>query len=268
MKWHYDLTGAEPIIRDLPVYDATSLANGELLMLGTTANSTADGGVSLITAGTGTSGNDAIDAVGILTESTYESGGTAPTRTIDSTSGVYFGKTIINPFAVYLAEVNKAAAQDIAVESSSTTTTIYETLSAIGATNLDGYWVLFTDVSTTAAVKGCLRMITDNGATTFTIPALPATPATTDVYIFANPVHAYIPALLSGDARTINCGGVTLDAPEGATNLRCLCSYASSDKVSVFPLKTYVHGGTMNLGTGASLFEDIMMKDHLYGVQE
>ena len=33
MRFHYDLCGAEAVIRDVPVYDATSIAAGELLKL-------------------------------------------------------------------------------------------------------------------------------------------------------------------------------------------------------------------------------------------
>ena len=35
-RWHYDLTGAEPIFMEMPVYDSSNLDNGELLQLGTT----------------------------------------------------------------------------------------------------------------------------------------------------------------------------------------------------------------------------------------
>lgn len=265
MRWYYDITGAEPIIRDCPVYDASSLADGELLMLGTTANNSADGGISLITAGTGTAGNDAVDAVGILTEDTYES--TAPSRTVDNTSGVYLGKVIINPFAVYLAEYDNGTSYDIAVESSSTTTTIYETLSTITANNLDGYWVLFVNCST-SGVGGSLRMLTANAATTFTIPALSATPSTSDNYIFANPAHSYAVRLTSGDAVDLDCTP-TLDAPEAATNIRVLQSFVQGDAQPFVPLQSYVSpNATINVGSNGRLFAAILCKDHLYGAQE
>ena len=35
-KWRYDITGAEPIVRDMPVYDAATLVYGEYVMKGTT----------------------------------------------------------------------------------------------------------------------------------------------------------------------------------------------------------------------------------------
>lgn len=262
MRWHYDLTGAEPIIRDLPVYDGTSLANGELMMLGTTANNSADGGISLITAANGTVATQATNAVGILTESTYEVGGTAPTRTNVNTSGVYLGKVIINPMAVYLCEVSNAAAQDVAVESSSTTTTIKETVTA---NSCDGYWILFVNCAT-AAIEGSLRQILTTDSTTgVTIAALDATPTTSDNYIIGHPVHALGQLLISGDGTSMTSTGTLLvAASEGSLLLRVLQSYVSSPSVSLTPLMSYISPGQINVGDGGKLFNDLVMLDSAY----
>ena len=37
MKWSYDLAGAEPIIKDEPIYNANIIGQGEYLMVGTSA---------------------------------------------------------------------------------------------------------------------------------------------------------------------------------------------------------------------------------------
>ena len=51
MKWAYDLTGAEPIIKDIPVYDAATIAAGELVMLGASAYTAgADAGYAAVSA--------------------------------------------------------------------------------------------------------------------------------------------------------------------------------------------------------------------------
>ena len=123
MRWTYDLCGSEPIIKDCPVYDAIELVNGELLMKGATVAGTADGFVSLITAASNDGTTDAVDAVGILNESKYDDT-TTPSSTFAATAGVRMGKVIINPFAVYRAEYFQTGAYDIAVEASSTTTSI------------------------------------------------------------------------------------------------------------------------------------------------
>jgi len=264
MRFSYDLTGAEPIIRDMAVYDAALLANGELLQLGTSANTTADGGISLITAYNSTAASSAIDAVGILTESTYAA--SAPDRTPVDTSGVYMGKVIINPFAVYMAQVDDSTGDDVAVESSSTTVLIKETLSTIGASGVGGYWVLFTNCST-PGLDGQLRFITDNDADDFDIPALPSTPSTSDNYIFANPANAYA-CNLNAEATGLT-SDKTLDVPEGATNLRVIRSYAGSNSNPIVPLLSYISpAASSQLGSGAKLYSDIVLKDHLFGAQE
>jgi len=264
MRFHYDLAGADPILADEPVYDAALLANGELLMLGTSNNNTADGGVSLVTAYSATAANSAVDAVGILQDSTFVSGGTVPDETVDdTTNGVRMGKVILNPHAVYIAEVDQSTGDDVAVESSSTTTTIKETIAS--ANTLDGYWVLFVNCST-SGIGGTLRMITANGTADFTIPALPATPSTSDNYIFVNPAHAYA-CNLNAEATKLT-SDKTLTAPEGATNIRVVRSYCSGDGLPLTMLKSYLEPGQINLGSDAHLFADIVLKDHLYGPQE
>ena len=264
MRWSFDLTGAEPIVRDCAVYDGALLANGEMLMMGTSSNVSADGGISLVTAYSSTAANSAVNAVGILTESTYAA--SAPDRTVDDTSGVYLGKTIINPFAVYMAQVDGSTGDDIAVESSSTTVLIKETLSTIGADGLDGYWVLFTNCAT-AGLDGQLRMITGNDTDDFDIPALPSTPTTSDNYIFANPAFAQ-PCNLNAEATGLT-SDKTLDAPEGGTNLRVINSYAKSTTGPMVPLLSYVSpAGSSTLGSGAKLYSELVMKDHAFGSQE
>ena len=51
MKWSYDLAGAEPIIKDEPVYNANIVGVGEYLMVGTSAwTAGADAGYGLVNA--------------------------------------------------------------------------------------------------------------------------------------------------------------------------------------------------------------------------
>ena len=274
MRWAYDLTGAEPIIKDIPVYDAALLDNGELLMKGTEVVGTTNGGISAITAYNATAANSAIDAIGILQESTYESGGTAPTTVYAGTgsSGVYLGKTIINPFAVYRAEVNQASTTDVACESSSTTTNIYETIAttdeAIGA------WIYFTGTSTTAAIKYSLRCITDSETTYAVVPALDATPATTDVYIIIQPAHQY-----SLNLDPVSKGMDSVDtltaAMSNATgdNLRIVDAWVESAGLGMLSLCGYVNRdlnislGSMKLDSSAKFYNDIVMKDHIFNAE-
>ena len=70
MKWAYDLCGAEPIIKDEIVYDAATIAYGEMVMLATGDFTAGTGsGNGLITAYNSTAAaSHAVDAVGISLE--------------------------------------------------------------------------------------------------------------------------------------------------------------------------------------------------------
>jgi len=277
MRWTSDLTGAEPIVRDMPVYDGSDLRNGELLMKGTTTDGTVDGAVSLITAYNATPGSSAIDTVGILQESTYESSGTEPSRTWANTSGVYYGKVIINPFAVYRAEILQDTGNDVAVESSSTTVNIYETIAT--ADEAIGCYIYFTHSSASAAIEGSLRMITDNETTYAVVPALKATPTTSDLYIIIQPPHQY-PLNLDTNAVGISSLETLTDVMTnadsgGATNLRIVETWIESPSVGMCPLRGYKDAdsaavwATMDgLDSSTKFYHDIIMKDHLFGVQE
>jgi hypothetical protein len=63
-RWRYDLTGAEPIVRDVPIYAASKIANGELLMEAATGG-TAQAGFITCNALTTTAG---VDALGVCLE--------------------------------------------------------------------------------------------------------------------------------------------------------------------------------------------------------
>jgi len=256
MRWTYDLTGAEPIIRDLPVYDATSLYNGELLMLGTTdPDSNADQGISLITAYVSDSATEAIDVAGILTEKTYES--TAPSRIYATdTSGVYYGKVIINPFAVYRAEYLQDTSNDVAITSTSSTTLTVSSLED----DLDGGWVFFPLTST--GVKNSLRFITTSASGSCVMDsALTASGTSADTIIKILPQHHQLVALDTGAV-----GLSSVDAKAGSTTaIIILENYLQSFSHTMQPLRRITHAGLNNL-TNAKFYADILCTDHLFNV--
>jgi len=137
MRFHYDFCNAEPIIRDVNVYDATGLVEGELLMLGNTSKDGGadDDGTAFQTAYEG-GATDAVDALGICLETI--SCTVAPGSATEAGS---YAKCQINPFAVYLAEYSQAAADDVAITTAWTGTTL-----TIGS--LEDNWIL----------AGCLQV--------------------------------------------------------------------------------------------------------------
>lgn len=262
MRFHYDLTGAEPIIKDYPVYDASLLNQGELLMLGTTdPDSSADMSLSLITAYNATAANSAIDAIGILNENTYASSN-APDGAPDSAPD--YGKVIVNPFAVYMAEQNMDTSNDVALTSTSTTTVTISSL----ADDIDGYWVYFP--LTKAGTKGSLRLLTAAASGSATMDsALTAAGDSSDTAVLISPPLKYSFNLdsLATKVSSSNC-----QAANEATNIRIVETYIDRDG-GIELMRPAVHKALNDLdkvkgGNGPKFYYDLLLKDHIFGVQE
>jgi len=264
MRYHYDLTHAEAIIKDLPVFDATSLASGELLMLGTSdPDAGNDKGLALVTAATGTAANDAVDAVGILNENTYASSN-APDNDPAATAGPNYGKVIVNPFAVYMVEHSLAAADDQAITSTAGATL---TVAAL-ADDIDGYYVYFP--LNDAGVKGSLRLLTAAAGGTATMDsALVANGTAADTAVLIAPPMKYSFELTSDGTKVTS---TDLQAAADATNLRIIETWIDKDE-GIELLRPTNGSGVNNLhlikgGFGPKFYYDIMLKDHAFGVQE
>lgn len=263
MRWHYDLTHAEPIIKDLPVYDATSLAQGELLQLGATdPDSGADKGLALVTAYNATAANSATNAVGILNENTYAS--TAPDNDPASTGGPNYGKVIVNPFAVYMAEHSLAAADDVAITSTSGTTLTVASL----ADDIDGFYAYFP--TATAGVQGSLRLLTASASGSATMDsALSVDGTASDTVVLIAPPTKYSFNLTSDGVKVASGDG---QAAANATNLRVIETWI--DKDEGIELLRPTNGNAVDdldvkrSGFGPQFFYDIVLKDHAFGVQE
>ncbi len=255
MRWTSDLTGADPIIRDHLVYDAALLDYGELLMLGATA---ATDQPALITAYNATDANSAIDAVGMLNEDTYESGGTVPSGDPASSSGNY-GKVIINPFSVYRVEASQAAADDVAITSTSTTTITVSSLSD----NIDGYWVY----SPVGDSIGSLRLLTAAASGSATMDsAWPVTGDSSDTIIVVVPPFMYANNI---EATAKNSASGNAQAISGATNMRVVQTIIQQADGRIEPLTVSFAGlDNLNVGNGVKFFNDVVLKDHAFGAQE
>lgn len=265
MRWNYDITGAEMIIKDEPVYDSSAIAKGELLMLGTTdPDSGNDEGISLVTAYSSTDANSAIDAVGISLEDKDTNDSPGVDSAYSTTTGPCYAKVIINPFAVYQAEHSLAAADDQAITSTSTTTVTIASLSD----DIDGSWVYFP--LTQSGVKGSLRLLTAAASGSATMDSALDTDGTasdTAVIItppnrYANNLNAAATKIASGDCQSIN----------GATNIRVLQTYIDRDQ-GLEIMRPAIHNGIDDLDkvkadNGPKFYYDLLLKDHAFGVQE
>jgi len=264
MRYHYSLVpGDEPIIKDMPVYDAEGLQNGALLQLGDTdPDSNADQGISLIAAygSAGSSSSTCVDCVGILQDSTYES--TTPSNIYATNSnGAKYGKVIINPFAVYCAEYLQDTTNDVAVISSVSTSVTIDNIED----DIDGGWLYFP--LTRSGVAKSLRFITadSNATSTATIDTALVTAAnSTDTIIKILPVHHKLTQLNARSTGKSNSSvGLSSVAFTGASTRLCILeNYISSDGHGFEPLRRPSHANLNNL-SNAKFYADIVMLDHL-----
>jgi hypothetical protein len=275
MKWTYDLTGAEPIIKDVAVYDATTIQDGELLQLGLAA-------AGFYTAGTGTGfasacpttvgATQGINALGIALETKT----TADTPSIAAlhnlTTGAFcYVKAIINPFAVYRAWVNTSstgtvANNQITAASSATATDLAQVvLSVLGTTGyFDSQWVYFS--ASAGANYGQLRMIASSAsAATLTLDTACLSTFSSDKCSFiSQPGTA--PNVLGLEA--MNVGQCSSD-PATATNLMVVENYIDRG-LGIELLREKAHaGGRVSLNSAqakvAKFYQDIICTDHIYG---
>lgn len=264
-RWSYDTTGAEPILRDEPVYDAATLVYGEFVMKGTTdPDSANDEGISLVTAYSATAANSCIDAVGIMNETVDTDSTPTCASAYSTTTGPCYGKVIINPFAIYQVEHSLAAADDVAITSTSTTTVTIPSL----ADDIDGAFVYFP--LTAAGVKGSLRLLTASASGSATMDSALTTAGTgSDTAVLIGVPNNYAFNLTADGTKlsSSDCQNV-----KEATNLMVLQIRADVG-AGIEMMRPNKHNGLDNLdlmngGTGPHFYYDIMLKDHLFGVQE
>ena len=125
MRFYRDLVNAEPVLRDVRVYDAsdTGLIAGQAVK--TAAANATEGNGGVIDA----SATACVDILGVLAE--------APSAlSVLATGTEKFGKVIINPFATYLAEVD---ATNKGTETAGSTTG--ETVTCTFSANNAGGWI-------------------------------------------------------------------------------------------------------------------------------
>ena len=175
-SFHYDLTGAEPIVRDVPIYAVDRIAKGEMIQMGATGN-TLKAGFITSNALTTTAG---VDALGVCMEEItttspadfgdiVSTAATTSTRAISSiastvATGSRYGKAIINPLAIYLMRWDDSSTGYCTSAAVSASTTYTQTVEQYG----EGGW-LYSVPGVTGAVaanEGQLRYITVSTSTT------------------------------------------------------------------------------------------------------
>lgn len=231
MKFAYDLCGAEPIIRDYPVYGGTAdILEGAVVLRGATPGT--DGGQLITGAGTACA-----DVVGVLAElhdySVSGDSAIAGTAWVDR-------KVIINPFGVFRAEYSTGA---IAVASTSTTTVTITSLED----NIDACWLFGDDGLLQFAVASTSGSLTTKAATGWTN---------------ANTVQKILP--LFHQLGTIATGGANLNhaAAVGVALIVVLENWVEARGIPRQRLNPTKHAG-LTL-TNGKFYSDIRFRDHAF----
>jgi len=252
MKFHYDVSAAEPIIRDTRVYNVGALTIGTAMAHGAVA--TAENCGAAIKADPVVCSN----IIGVLNESLAA----ADCLSVVATGVDKYGKIIINPLAVWLAEYSQLAADD-----SPTSTTTQKTLTATMVTDHERAWCYVTDVGGSSNGAGNLFQA---GAATGTTAIVAATSYDDNMNATANgDTFIVMPAPYSAD---VAGGGVDL-----ATNIIDLSGYAGTGAGAITVLENYIeskyrpmeplvcakHSGYNYKSEDPKFFADIMFPEHL-----
>ena len=263
MKWAYDLTGAEPIIRDEIVYDATAIADGELLMLAAAADFTVGTGFpcGLITAySTTVASAHAVDSVGISLEAKTTANSPSIATVTDTTAEPCYVKTIINPFAVYRAE---CVTSEQRVITSWTTTHLV----IAGSASVDNYmsWIYFS--ASAGPNFGELRMIVDTpAADTINVSSNVAVTATTADKVIYVLGKNQISNGLDTTAVGVTCQSSGTPGVASAVGMRIVETWMDSDAGFEVMHQHKHYSGNKKKGGGkaAKFYYDIVLKDHAF----
>lgn len=240
MRWHYNLIAQEsgPLVRDVPVYDASDIIKGQALTYGATTR----GAVLIDAAAT------AADIIAVSNEKVTAS-------TTDLTTGtIVYCKAILNPDAVYLAQYDDTEANDIDVVSATTTAI---TLGSCDD-DLDGSWIYVNS----GTGQGQLVFI---GAASSTVMTLDTTSAMavcasdSDVILIRKPwKHA------GTGGKDLDSTFAKLATDEDETGeIAVLENYIEAATIAHQPLRPGSHHALENLhNQSVKFYSDIYFTDH------
>jgi hypothetical protein len=281
-KYHYDLCGCEAIIRDVPMYDAALIDNGEFIMQNA-ANSGANkqefitgyvdssacmvNGLGISVEGINTDGSQGgASGTGVnynlprLKQFDTQKSIATPTAT-----GQRWGKAIINPFAVYLTEYSQAAADDETATTNETADTTI-TMTAIEQA-IDGGWIYSTHLSPISTERGQLRYVSAAAVNTLTyLTAATYTAASTTLIKILPINHELVD--LTADGKSI-----ATDLPASpVVALKVVQNYISpgtgfaggKGRGSLDVLRHKLHDSTEVWGSGTRFYADLLITQHAY----
>ena len=256
MQWHYDVTGAEIILRDTRVYNSGALNKGTAMCSGPVA--TVENGGAAIAADADVLSN----IIGVLNEDLTA----AQALSVVATGVDKYAKLIINPFAVYLAKYSILAADDVPLTGADATG---KTVTVTQVANHERSWVYITKTSPTTT--GGLGNLFQVGAQTGTTVLTAAT--SYDDNLNGNSI---------GDTAIVLHGDYAADVAGGSVNLAAnsedlqgytatpaagstivLQTFIQSSRRPMEPLVCSRHSGINYKVEDPSFYGDVMFSEHL-----
>jgi len=269
MKFHWDLTQAEPIIKDYVVVGSSDIEEGAVVSM-EGAITTDDNRFGL----QNTNAAELSNVVGVTNEkydySAHYSGlsGTTNAATEPTTGVSNYIKVIINPMAVWLAEYSQHADDDTVNTSASSDG---KDITATFTTDREGDWVYVTDTGSTTDGAGNLAQIGLSNSTTSVTMCTSYDDnlngvSTSDTFIvISNPYTALAAGgsldltAASGQAGTMLKGA----AETGAGAIVVIQNYITDKATPLEPLRVERHSGRVFDAATAHLYADIQLSDHL-----
>ena len=279
MKWHYDMCGAEPIIRDLPVYSVGTTSANDILAGAPVARI---GAISTAVNHMFIQRADAAvldEVVGVANE-TYDTSAQGAGINRDKTNGISatgtgntnYLKCIINPMAVWLTEWSQHADNDSVNTAADTSgKTITGTFTSPGD-DREGDWVYITKTGSTTGGAGNLFQIGAGSTTVYTAVTdyddnLKGN-TTSDTYIVMN--TPYTGLVVGGSIDLSTAAGEECTQAKGNdltgedTGLAItLQNYIQDKATPLTPLRADTCSGKNYDAATARLFGDLFLTGHM-----
>lgn len=252
MQFRYDLTGAEPILRDTRVYDAsTARTKGTLMAAGVTGTAEACGAAVLARV-------TVLDnIIGVLNEDLTA----AQLLSVVATGVDKYGKLIINPFAIWQAKYNPTTVV--------TSTTTAKTLTVTMVTDHERGWAYVTNGGSSIGGYGNLFQIGASTGTTAIVAAtdyddnMTATLAAVDTF-FVMP--APYQADVAGNSFNLHANGrdaLGYGTTAHSGNAIVLENYIVSKTRPMEPLVAAKHSGYNYSAEAPDFYCDLFFPEHL-----
>jgi hypothetical protein len=257
MQYHYDVTGAEPILRDIRVYNSGALNKGTAMCSGPVA--TAENCGAAIIADADVLSN----IIGVLNEDLTA----AQALSVVATGVDKYAKLIINPFAVYLAKYSKLAADDVPTTGADTTG---KTVTITQVTDHERAWVYITNVySSTLGGFGNLFQVGSSGGGTTVLTAATSYDDNLSGNVSGDTcivIHPDYGADVAGGSVNLasnseDLQGYTASAAAGAGLV--LATYIGSKVRPMEPLVCAKHSGYNYKSEDPDFYGDLMFSEHL-----